>query len=84
MQRVAVSIPSNIAEGCSRKSVNEFAHFLEFSLGSSCEVETQLEIAVRLGYVKKDDFEKAIDKVQSIEKRVTGLIQTIRPDNSNG
>lgn len=84
MQRAAVSIPSNIAEGCSRKSVNEFAHFLEFSLGSSYEVETQLEIAVRLGYVKKDDFEKAIDKVQSIEKRVTGLIQTIRPDNSNG
>ena len=83
MQRAAVSIPSNIAEGCSRKSVNEFAHFLEFSLGSSYEVETQLEIAVRLGYVKNDVFEKAIEKVQSIEKRITGLIQTIRPNNIN-
>ena len=80
LQRAAVSIPSNIAEGCSRRSVNEFAHFLEFSLGSSYEVETQLEIAARLGYVKKDDFEKAITKIQSIEKRVTGLIQKIRPN----
>jgi four helix bundle protein len=83
MQRAAVSIPSNIAEGCSRKSVNEFAHFLEFSLGSSYEIETQLEIAVRLGYVQNADFEKAIEKVQSIEKRITGLIQTIRPNGIN-
>jgi four helix bundle protein len=83
LQRAAVSIPSNIAEGCSRRSVNEFAHFLEFSLGSSYEVETQLEIAVRLGYIQKDDFEKALEKVQSIEKRITGLIQTIRPISIN-
>ena len=83
MQRAAVSIPSNIAEGCSRRSSKEFAHFLEVSLGSSYEVETQLEIAVRLGYVKEADFNKAIKDVQSIEKRVTGLIQTIRPDSIN-
>ena len=83
LQRASVSIPSNIAEGCSRKSVNEFAHFLEFSLGSSYEVETQLEIAVRLGYIQNADFEKSIEKVQSIEKRITGLIQTIRPNSSN-
>jgi four helix bundle protein len=82
LQRAAVSIPSNIAEGCSRKSVNEFAHFLEFSLGSSYEVETQLEIAVRLGYIDKYQYDNAIEKVQSIEKRVTGLIQTIRPNNN--
>ena len=83
LQRAAVSIPSNIAEGCSRRSVNEFAHFLEYSLGSSYEVETQLEIAVRLGYVQNADFEKAIEKVQSIEKRVTGLIQAIRPKSNS-
>ena len=83
LQRAAVSIPSNIAEGCSRKSVNEFAHFLEFSLGSSYEVETQLEIAIRLGYIQNADFKKAIEKVQSIEKRITGLIQTIRPNSIN-
>ena len=83
MQRAAVSIPSNIAEGCSRRSSKEFAHFLEVSLGSSYEIETQLEIAVRLGYVKESDFKKAIEDVQSIEKRVTGLIQTIRPDSIN-
>ena len=82
LQRAAVSIPSNIAEGCSRRSVNEFAHFLEISLGSSYEVETQLEIAVRLGYIQGSDFEEVIYRVQSIEKRITGLIQTIRP-NSN-
>lgn len=83
LQRAAVSIPSNLAEGCSRRSVNEFAHFLEISLGSSYEVETQLEIAVRLGYIQVVDFENAIKKVQSIEKRITGLIQTVRSNSIN-
>jgi four helix bundle protein len=42
--RASVSMPSNIAEGCSRKSDKEYAHFLEISLGSSFELETQLII----------------------------------------
>lgn len=81
LQRASVSIPSNVAEGCSRRSANEFAHFLEISLGSAYEVETQLEIAVRLKYITKEQYDKANMAVQSIEKRLTSLINNIHPAN---
>ena len=50
MRRAAVSIPSNIAEGQARSSSKEFLHFLSFALGSLAELETQLELVVRLQY----------------------------------
>lgn len=81
LQRASVSIPSNVAEGCSRRSENEFAHYLEISLGSAYEVETQLEIAVRLKYISKEQYDAANKAVQSIEKRLTSLINNIRPAN---
>ena len=75
-----MSIPSNIAEGCSRRSQNEFAHYLEISLGSSYEIETQMEIAHILKYVTDEQYDDMIEKVQSIEKKLTNLINTIRQD----
>ena len=80
MQRAAVSIPSNIAEGCSRRSEKEFGHFLEISLGSAYEVETQMEIALKLKYVTTEQYKSIIEEVQSIEKRLTSLINTVRPE----
>lgn len=81
MQRAAVSIPSNVAEGCSRRSEKEFGHFLEVSLGSAYEVETQMEIAARLGYVTRDQYDKSLESVQSIEKRLSSVINNIKPTN---
>ena len=81
LQRASVSIPSNIAEGCSRRSQNEFARYLEISLGSSYEVETQMEIAVRLGYITQEQFKKSLNSVQSIEKRLSSVINNIKPTN---
>ena len=52
LQRAAVSISSNIAEGAARSSDADFAHFLDFALGSAFEVETQLLIARNVGYIK--------------------------------
>lgn len=51
LQRAAVSISSNIAEGAARPSDSDFARFLDFALGSAFEVETQLQIARNVGYV---------------------------------
>lgn len=78
LQRAAVSISSNIAEGAARSSDADFAHFLDFSLGSSFEVETQLLIAKNLGYVDNDHYQEMISKLASIERQLNGLITSIR------
>ncbi len=57
MQRAAVSIASNIAEGASRQSEIEFKHFLEIAIGSSFELETQLLLTQNLGMLSKDHLE---------------------------
>ena len=54
MRRAAVSIPSNIAEGRARDSSREFLYFLSVSRGSLAELETQLELAIRLDYADSD------------------------------
>ena len=55
MRRAAVSIPSNIAEGAARKGDKELMQFLSISIGSLSELETQHLIAIRLGFVTKED-----------------------------
>ena len=84
MQRAAVSISSNIAEGAARSSDADFAHFLDFALGSAFEAETQLTIAKNVGYFDNLDFnidiifQTLMDKIHSIERQLNGLIVTIR------
>ena len=83
-QRAAVSISSNLAEGAARSSDADFAHFLDFALGSAFEVETQLTIAKNVGYFDNLDenldinFRELMDRVHSIERQLNGLIKTIR------
>jgi four helix bundle protein len=71
--RSAVSIPSNIAEGASRTSEKDFARFLEYSLGSSFELETQLRIASRRKYIGHLEFETLLKNVISLQKRIFAL-----------
>ncbi|WP_227009043.1 four helix bundle protein [Christiangramia fulva] len=54
LRRATVPIPSNIGEGAARKGSKEFSRFLYISLGSLAEVETQLEIPLRLGFIKEN------------------------------
>ncbi|HMB65683.1 MAG TPA: four helix bundle protein, partial [Patescibacteria group bacterium] len=56
MRKSAISIPSNIAEGRGRGTRKDFSNFLKVSLGSSNELETQIEISKRLNYIKKCDY----------------------------
>ena len=91
LQRAVVSISSNIAEGAARSSDADFAHFLDFALGSAFEVETQLTIAKNVGYFdnldKNDldgnlnvDYQGLMDRIHSIERQLNGLITSIRKD----
>lgn len=70
IQRCAVSIPSNIAEGTSRSSDKHFKQYLETSLGSAFEWETQLIIAFEIGYISKEIFEHLENKIQHIQNQI--------------
>jgi four helix bundle protein len=67
LRRCAVSIPSNIAEGAARNSTREFVQFLGISCGSLSELETQIEIATRLGYLEPgNDSARQLNRVGRI------------------
>ncbi len=78
LRRAAVSIPSNIAEGASRESEIEFARYLEYSIGSVFEIETQLEIAYRRKYIDAEQFNGIISKIQSEEKQINQFISKLK------
>lgn len=78
MRRSAISIPSNIAEGSGRNSDKDFNRFLDISLGSSFELETQIIIARELEFLSSEDFLKLSDKVQEEQKMITGLQKSLR------
>ncbi len=76
--RAAVSIPSNIAEGCSRSSTVEYKRFLEIALGSLFELETQLEIVHELNIVKKENGEEIKELLTEEGKMLNGLIAKLK------
>ena len=78
MRRAAVSIPSNIAEGNGRKSLTDYARFLDIARGSEYELETQLQICVMLGYLTEKDTEKAFDLITQIGKMLHTMIIKIQ------
>lgn len=71
--RAAVSIAANIAEGSSRKSNKDFAHFLEIAIGSAFELETLIEIAFDLKYINSTTKEKFDGKINKVLKLTFGL-----------
>lgn len=75
--RAAVSIPSNIAEGCSRNSEIEFKRYLEISIGSLFEVETQLVIANELEFIEPKELEIIFDLIKIEAKMINSLISKI-------
>ncbi|WP_346854910.1 four helix bundle protein [uncultured Draconibacterium sp.] len=78
MRRAAVSIPSNIAEGSGRNSDKDFNRFLDISLGSSFELETQLKIAHELEFLSDKDFNELNEKVIEEQKMITGLQKSLK------
>ncbi|MBQ6936329.1 MAG: four helix bundle protein [Clostridia bacterium] len=78
IRRAVVSIPSNIAEGYSRNSDREFLQFLYIARGSKSELETQLEIAEMLGYLKENQLQEINVLLEEIGKMLNKLISTIK------
>ncbi|MFM2368474.1 MAG: hypothetical protein RL619_774 [Bacteroidota bacterium] len=73
INRCSVSIPSNIAEGCSRSSQKDFSRFLQISLGSSFELETQIEIVKEVGFIDENLYSEIIFELNTIQKRIQSL-----------
>lgn len=73
MRRASVSIPSNIAEGHSRSGTGEYLHHVGISLGSLAELETQIIISERLGFLKQDGAQRSLTSCESIGRMLHAL-----------
>lgn len=78
--RCGVSIPSNIAEGC-RGTNKELTHFLTISLGSAFELETQLEIAYKIGFVESVVYHELLQRLNQIQKSINAFRSKIKYEN---
>lgn len=76
LRRAVVSIPSNIAEGFGRDTHKDFAHFLSQARGSLYETDTQLEIAVRRGFIKVDSVPASL--IDEIKRMLSSLARRLR------
>jgi four helix bundle protein len=80
MRRAAVSVPSNIVEGCARNSQLDYLRFITIAFGSLRELHYQLGLSKRLGFLKKQDSSLIEPKVVEAEKVLNGLIRSLRKD----
>nr|WP_297787500.1 four helix bundle protein [uncultured Allomuricauda sp.] len=78
LRRASVSVPSNIAEGCSRKSKRDFSRFLEIAMGSMYEIETQLLISNDLNFIQKKKLNSLLQKLDSIIKMTSKFKSTLK------
>jgi four helix bundle protein len=82
IRRAAVSIPSNIAEGQARYSRKEYIHFIRIAQGSRAELETQLLLCVKIGYLTDTDISAVLNLLQEVGKMLTALIMKLRNSGS--
>jgi len=79
LRRAAVSIPSNIGEGKRRKRQRAFLYHLDIALGSQGEVDVQLELALRLGFLARKQYDEVVRRVDEIGRMLNGLIESMQP-----
>ena len=84
MRRAAVSVPSNIVEGCARESQSEYMRFLEISFGSLRELHYQFGLSEKLGYLEKSQGCKCETKIIETEKVLSALLRSMRKRQNEG
>ena len=77
LNRAAVSIPSNIAEGCGRGTIKSLSNFLDIAIGSACEVETQIYLASDLNFIDTKKMEFLTDEIGQIRRMIIGYQKTL-------
>lgn len=78
IRRASVSVPANIAEGFGRRSNGDFKRFLNISLGSLFELQTEIEIAKNLGILNESKFEELYDYTREVERMMSSFIRTLQ------
>ncbi len=78
IQRSAISVPSNIAEGAGRDSKKEFNRFLDIAMGSLFELETQVILSFDLEYISNDTHNELTTKIKDVQKMLYGLKNSIK------
>jgi four helix bundle protein len=73
LKRAVVSIPSNIAEGSGRNTDKEFIQFLFIAYGSSCELDTQIELSKRLNFISEEEYNSITSEINEIQKMIFKL-----------
>lgn len=81
IKRSAVSIPSNIAEGYGRDGKKDYLRYLNISISSLFELQTQLEISKNLGFISEEKFEFLYEDSREIERMLSSFIRTIKEKN---
>lgn len=84
IRRAAVSIPSNIAEGAGRQTKREFANYLHIAQGSLSELDTLLELAVTVGYLPRDRWRSLDQRMERVDKMLSGLIRHQKRESGKG
>jgi len=77
LKRAVVSVPCNIAEGSGRRTIKDFVHFLSIAYGSLREVETQLEIASRLGFIPADRLRSLLERAGEVGRLINDLSKSL-------
>ena len=80
IRRSAVSVTSNIVEGCARPTERDYAHFLSISYASACELQYQLKLSGELGFIPETDAATIHRSAESVAKILSALIQALRAE----
>ncbi|MFP8487463.1 four helix bundle protein [Gracilimonas sp. Q87] len=78
MRRAAISVPSNIAEGAADRTKDQFINYLSNAVGSLSELDTQLELSFRLGYINENEYQNVFQQLDKTKALVFGLKKSLQ------